>query len=185
MLNAFNLRGQGSQFIESCFITGMTMARHLSTQGIKVVAFLPNLDMYQRQMANELALYKLCCKSSNAKLIHDVKDLPVSAVDLIVCALDDHELFEQERNQPWYRGATRWCRDLRSPVLAIDPLASPLSPTVQYKACIVPGLPLWYNDVGKIHMVNLAIPSKVYKDVGITFQPPFGAKSFVTLEPVS
>lgn len=164
---------------------GMTMARHLSAQGIKVVTFLPHLDLYQRQMANELALYKLCCKSSNAKLIHDVKDLPVSTVDLIVMALDDHDLFEQERNQPWYRGASRWCRDLRSPVLAIDPLASPISSTVHYRACVVPGLPLWYTDVGKIHMVNLAIPSKVYKDVGINFQPPFGAKSFVILEPVS
>ena len=78
---------------------------------------------------------------------------------------------------------------------------------------MVPGLPLWYEiylfcafynktffrenhfffnfsryegtEVGKIHMVNLAIPNKVYKDVGISFQPPFGAKSFVTLEPLS
>ena len=166
----------------------MTMARHLSTQGIRVVTFLPHLDLYQRQMANELALYKLCCKSSNAKLINDIKELSqLPPVDLVIMALDDHDLWEQERNQPWHRGATRWCKDLRSPVLAIDPLAAPISSPVNYRASVVPGLPLWYEgiDVGKIHMVNLAIPNKVYKDVGITFHPPFGAKSFVTLEPLS
>ena len=76
------------------FFPGMTMARHLSTQGIKVVTFLPHLDLYQRQMANELALFKLCCKSSNAKLIQEVKELPQSTVDLVVMALDDHELWE-------------------------------------------------------------------------------------------
>jgi len=165
---------------------GMTMARHLSTQGIKVVTFLPHLDLYQRQMANELALFKLCCKSSNAKLIQEVKELPQSTVDLVVMALDDHELWEQEKTQPWHRGAARWCRDLRSPVLGIDPLAAS-NTSVTCRASVVPGLPLWYEgpDVGKIHMVNLAIPNKVYKDVGISFQPPFGAKSFVTLEPLS
>ena len=34
-------------------------------------------------------------------------------------------------------------------------------------------------------MVNLAIPAKVYKDVGIAFHPPFGAKTYVTLDPVA
>ena len=27
--------------------------------------------------------------------------------------------FQQEKTQPWHRGAARWCRDLRSPVLGI------------------------------------------------------------------
>ena len=27
--------------------------------------------------------------------------------------------FQQEKTQPWHRGAARWCQDLRSPVLGI------------------------------------------------------------------
>ena len=167
---------------------GLAVSRHLATQGIKTVAFFPQLELYQRNLANELALYKLCCKGgSQSKLIQDVKDLPSCTVDLVVMALDDHDLWEQERSQPWHRAAMRWCKDLRAPVLAIDPLASPISHPVAYKASLVPGLPLWHESIhsaGKIHMVNLAVPSKVYKDVGISYQSPFGAKSYVTLEPM-
>ena len=132
---------------------GMAIGRHLASQGVKTITFFPQLDLYQRQLANELALYKLCCKSgSGSKLIHEVKELPQSAVDLVVMALDDHDLWEQERSQPWHRGAVRWCRDLRAPVLALDPLASPLPLPLSYKASVVPGLPLWYEgpDYGQV-----------------------------------
>jgi len=167
---------------------GMAISRHLASQGVKIITFFPQLDLYQKQLANELALYKLCCKSgSGSKLIHEVKELPQNAVDLVVMALDDHDLWEQERSQPWHRGAIRWCRDLRAPVLALDPLGSPLPLPLPYKASVVPGLPLWYegSDYGQLYMVNLAIPAKVYKDVGIAFHPPFGAKTYVTLDPVA
>ena len=132
---------------------GMAIGRHLASQGVKTITFFPQLDLYQRQLANELALYKLCCKSQGSKLIHEVKELPQgTAVDLVVMALDDHDLWEQERNQPWHRGAVRWCRDLRAPVLALDPLASPLPLPLPYKASVIPGLPLWYEgaDYGQV-----------------------------------
>ena len=132
---------------------GMAIGRHLASQGVKTITFFPQLDLYQRQLANELNLYKLCCKSQGSKLIHEVKELPQgTAVDLVVMALDDHDLWEQERNQPWHRGAVRWCRDLRAPVLALDPLASPLPLPLPYKASVIPGLPLWYEgtDYGQV-----------------------------------
>ena len=55
---------------------------------------------------------------------------------------------------------------------------------------MLPGLPIWYGawetgdsggGVGNLYMVNLAIPAKVYKDVGINYASPFGAKTFITL----
>ena len=156
---------------------GMAISRHLASQGVKIITFFPQLDLYQKQLANELALYKLCCKSgSGSKLIHEVKELPQNAVDLVVMALDDHDLWEQERSQPWHRGAVRWCRDLRAPVLALDPLASPLPLPLPYKASVVPGLPLWYegSDYGQviIHLLFTHSDShclKITQNVAIEF----------------
>jgi len=165
---------------------GLAISRHLASQGVKTMAFFPQLELYQHNLANELALYKLCCKGSMSKLVQDVKDLPSCTLDLIIMALDDHDLWQQERSQPWHRGVVRWCKEQRCPIFGIDPLASPISQPITFKASLTPGLPLWHDgsQTGKIHMVNLAVPAKVYKDVGISYQSPFGAKSYVTLEPV-
>jgi len=165
---------------------GLAMSRHLASQGVKTLVFLPQLELYQHNLANELALYKLCCKGSLSKLVQDVKDLPNCTVDLIIMALDDHDLWQQERSQPWHRGVVKWCKEQRCPVFGIDPLASPIPQPITFKASLIPGLPLWHDGThtGKIHMVNLAVPAKVYKDVGISYQSPFGAKSFVILDPV-
>ena len=55
---------------------------------------------------------------------------------------------------------------------------------------MLPGLPIWHGTpsdisdsggVGKLYMVNLAVPTKVYRDVGINYTSPFGAKTFITL----
>lgn len=167
---------------------GLAISRHLASQGVKTSAFFPKLELYQHNLANEFELYKLCCKggSNLAKLVQDVKLLPSCTVDLIIMALDDHDLWQQERSQPWHRGVVSWCKEQRCPILGIDPLASPISQPITFKASLIPGLPLWHDGshTGKIHMVNLAVPAKVYKDVGITYQSPFGAKSFITLDPV-
>ena len=63
-----------------------------------------------------------------------------------------------------------------------------------HQASVLPGLPIWYGSweasdsgggVGKLYLVNMAIPSKVYKDVGINYASPFGAKTFITLHGTS
>lgn len=164
----------------------MAISRHLATQGVKTVAFFPQIELYPRNLANELALYKLCCKSSGSKLIQEFRDLPDGAVDLVIMALEDHDFWEQERNQAWHRGAMKWCKDQRAPVVAVDPLSSPVSHTLAYKASLVPGLPLLLdgNHSGNIYMINLAIPNKIYSSVGITYQSPFGARSYITLDPI-
>ncbi len=156
-------------------------------QGVKTFAYLPDLPLYPPHMQSELALYKLCCKGGSSKWSNQLKDLPVGgSVDLVVMALDDHEIWEQEQGQGWHKGAVRWCHEIKAPVLGIDPLASPHSPPVTFKASLLPGLPLWHEGsaAGKVYMVNLAIPNKVYKDVGISYQSPFGAKTFVALDRV-
>ena len=71
-------------------------------------------------------------------------------------ALDDHDLWQQERSQPWHRGVVRWCKEQRCPIFGIDPLASPISQPITFKASLTPGLPLWHDgsQTGKIHMVR-------------------------------
>jgi hypothetical protein len=58
------------------------------------------------------------------------RDLPQGSVDLIVRAMEDQEMWQQERCQPWHRAAVAWAEARRTPVLAIDPpLALPASST--------------------------------------------------------
>ena len=57
-----------------------------------------------------------------------MKDLPVSSVDVILLALDDHEMLQQERTKPWHRAGIAWARSPGSGaappvVIAIDPLS--------------------------------------------------------------
>ena len=55
------------------------------------------------------------------KVVTKDKDLPKGSVDLIVTAMEDQEMWSQERCQPWHRSATAWAEACRSTVLEIDP----------------------------------------------------------------
>ncbi len=45
-------------------------------------------------------------------------------MDLIIVALEDHEMWQQERSQPWLKSAKKWAEErARAPVMAIDPPA--------------------------------------------------------------
>jgi hypothetical protein len=50
-------------------------------------------------------------------------ELPSTPVDLIITALEDHEMWQQERSQPWIKSARKWEEGSRAPVMAIDPPA--------------------------------------------------------------
>ena len=109
--------------------------RHLASQGVRTCAYLPSLPFYPPHIDSELALYKLCLKKNFNTLCLDVKDLPSTSVDVILLALDDHEMLQQERTKPWHRAGIAWARSPGSgaapPVMiAIDPL----SPHQGYKA---------------------------------------------------
>ena len=75
-------------------------------------------------------------------------------------------------------------------VVAIDPLTPQQAKAeLSIKASVLPGCPpLWYpasnpakNALGKLYMSNLALPHKVYKDVGISYTSPFGAKTCIPI----
>ena len=94
-------------------------------------------------------------------------DLPPTPVDLIICSLEDHEMWQQERQQPWFISAQVWAQECRAPVLAIDPPSGPVDPALPAKISLVPGLPLWHGDGsnsnGRVYMVNLGLPKMLYR----------------------
>ncbi len=54
----------------------------------------------------------------------------------MVCALEDHEMWPQERRQPWLAHAQKWALESRAPVLSIDPPNRPNEPVLPSKVVI-------------------------------------------------
>jgi len=175
---------------------GLASLRHLASQGVRTVAYLPPFPMYPAGVDAELNLYKLCLKKNEHVLVHEAAtDLTShSDADLVLLALDDHEMPDQERSQPWHRAAVAWAKGHAKAggVVALDPL-SQARPELPIKASVLPGCPpLWYGgrrqsgdantaSHGKLYMANLGLPTKVYRDVGISYASPFGAKTLIPI----
>jgi len=155
---------------------GLAAARHLASHGVKTQVFLPDAAKYPSQVESELRLYRL----TGGKVVTRAGQLPATTVDLIVTALEDQEMWSQERCQPWHRAATAWAQGCRAPVLAVDPPPQP--PSLDIKMSLTWGLPLSHSpQAGKLYLVNLGIPRNIYKEVGIKFSSPFGAKFVIPL----
>jgi len=155
---------------------GLASARHLASHGVKTQVLLPEASRYPQPLDTELRLYRL----TGGKVVTKARDLPSGAVDMIVMAMEDLEMWSQERCQPWHRAAISWAESNRAPVLAIDPPPHP--PPLDIKMSLAWGLPLSYSpQSGKLYLVNLGIPKNIYKEVGIKFSSPFGAKFVIPL----
>ncbi|XP_033221963.1 enhancer of mRNA-decapping protein 3 isoform X2 [Belonocnema kinseyi] len=147
---------------------GVNCARQLSSHGVKTVVYIENSeDVFLLQ---ELSLYKL----TGNKVESDVKRLP-TVVDLIVVALCE------ENSSNTVKSVTRWANNNRAPILAIEP-PSCGTPGVLSKFSMLGALPLAHcADNGRLYLCNLALPNKVFSDVGITYRSPFGPKFVIPL----
>jgi len=155
---------------------GLAAARHLASHGVKTQVFLPDAAKYPSCVETELRLYRL----TGGKVVCSPGQLPSTTVDLIVVALEDQEMWSQERCQPWHRAATKWAQGSRAPVLAVDPPPQP--PSLDIKMTLTWGLPLSHSpQSGKLYLANLGLPRNVYKEVGITWRSPYGAKFVIPL----
>merc|ERR1711997_1296120 len=81
-----------------------------ASQGVRTCAYLPSLPFYPPEIDGELALYNLCVKKNFNSVCFDVKDLPSTSVDIVLLALDDHEMLHQERSKPWHRAGIAWAK---------------------------------------------------------------------------
>lgn len=147
---------------------GINCARQLSSYGVKTIVFVENAeDVFLLQ---ELSLYKL----TDNKVETKIKNLP-TLVDMVVVALCD------EDSPRIISPIAKWASSNRAPVLAIEPPATG-TPGIPSRFSLVGALPLSHCiDNGRLYLCNLALPNRVYSDVGITYRSPFGSKSVIAL----
>ncbi len=107
-------------------------------------------------------------------------DLPRKPVDVIINALIGHSDSGAASHQEWYQSVTEWANQNKASVLAIDPPAEGSS--IKAKWSMALGLPLRYADnCGQVYLCDLAIPQKIFKEVGITYRSPFAHKFVIPL----
>lgn len=151
---------------------GINCARQLSSHGVKTYVYVESSeDVFLLQ---ELSLYRL----TGHRVETDVKKLPAVA-DLIIVAL--HEAPVRAGAAGTLSPVAKWANNNRASVLAIEPPATG-TPGIVSKYSLVSGLPLAHClENGRLYLCNLALPGKVFSEVGITYRSPFGPKFVIPL----
>lgn len=158
-------------FNEKLAEVGLITGRQLASHGLKVMIYVKTATISERQ-SHELELYT----ATGNDFTCDVSELPAS--DLVILACTGAE--------PLPADLVAWLAASRSPILAIDPPTGGIK-DVPIKCSLLPILPI--EDVGtaggKLYLANLTIPLKFFRDSGIKYSPPFGAKFVIPLHDVS
>lgn len=150
---------------------GMSAARQLASYGVITIVYQSEPLLYHPESARECLLYKL----TGNKITDNIQDLPVSGVDMIVMALAN----EETTYVPSV--AALWANENKASILAIDPPISG-TPTVQAKYSVIPVLPLSFSTTnGKLYLVNLALPQKIFSELNIRYKTPFGHRFIIPL----
>lgn len=158
---------------------GISCGRHLANHDVEVILFLPSFVKMHESVISEISLFS----RTSGKQVSNVRDLPMSPIDLVINCLDCHENLLL-REQPWYRSAANWANQNRAPVLSIDPPVSEQDQTVEAKWTLSLGLPLpLVERESRLYLCDIGIPKLVFQEVGISYQSPFGCKFVVPLHP--
>lgn len=147
---------------------GVNCARQLSSHGVKTVVYVQNSENVS--LLQELSLYKLTGNKVETKV-----DKLSSAVDLILVALSE------EHSPRTITAVSKWVNSSRAPVLAIEPPSSG-TPGISSKFSLLGALPLSHSpDNGRLYLCNLALPDRVFTEVGIAYKSPFGPKFVIPI----
>ncbi|XP_061173200.1 enhancer of mRNA-decapping protein 3-like [Saccostrea echinata] len=155
---------------------GVNCARQLSNHNVKVQVFMPGHVKVPAYMEDELTLFD----SSEGKRTASLKDLPSSAVDIIINAMDTHEN-TQYKQQGWFIASTEWANHNRAPVLSIDPPANGASVQSKWSICICLPLTGKEGNSSQVYLCDLGFPKKVFTDHGIKYISPFSHKFIIPL----
>ncbi|XP_056621927.1 enhancer of mRNA-decapping protein 3-like isoform X2 [Triplophysa dalaica] len=156
---------------------GVSCGRHLANHEVDVIVFLPNCVKMQETVTTELMLFN----QTSGRHVQNIRDLPVTPVDLVINCLDSHEsIFLGE--QPWYQAAADWANQNRAPVLSVDPPISGHHHAVEARWCLCLGLPLPLSQgEGRVYLCDIGLPQQVFHDVGIDYVSPFGSRFVIPL----
>lgn len=147
---------------------GVNCARQLSTHGIKTVVYVENSENIN--LLQELSLYKMTGNKVETRI-----EKLAPFVDLIIVALCE------EDSPRIVSPVSKWVENNRAPVISIDPPSSG-TPGILSKISLLGALPLSHDQSnGRLYLCNLALPNKVFSDVGITYRSPFGPKFVIPL----
>ncbi|XP_014212962.1 enhancer of mRNA-decapping protein 3 isoform X2 [Copidosoma floridanum] len=147
---------------------GINCARQLSSHGVKTVVYVESSeDVFLLQ---ELSLYR----HTGHRVETEIMNLPPVA-DLIIVALCE------EKSPRRVAPIAKWVSNNKASVLAIEPPSSG-TPGIVSKYCLVSGLPLAHcPENGRLYLCNLALPAKLFAEIGITYRSPFGPKFVIPL----
>jgi enhancer of mRNA-decapping protein 3 len=140
---------------------GLSTARQLASHGLKVMVYVKT-SSHSEKSSKELELFT----ASGNDFTGNVKDLFAS--DLVIMSVTSMNQNSQ---------IIRYITENRAPVMAIDPPATGIS-EITIRNAVLPILPLddIHNTCGKLHLVNISISEKFFKDAGIKYSPFFGSK---------
>ncbi|KAF2362439.1 YjeF N-terminal domain [Trinorchestia longiramus] len=168
---------------------GLNTARQLLTHHITTTVVTPSSTTASAApplpFTQEMKLYSLC----GGSLLHNPAGVsPV--IDLIIDARLDHSGAPSTNgsHNEWLGEVTGWAQRQNCPVLALDPPSHNCTVhrrlVLPARALVVAALPLVYTETqGKVYLVKLALPTRVYDELGITYASPFKSKFMVTLHP--
>ena len=185
--------------LDSSSAIGLAIARNLANHRVRVAVCVPQklVELHSKMplLSTEMKLLKL----TDAKIVNSINDLPSTPTDVIVSALDASISGGlSSANDDWFRGVIQWANQNKAPILAVDPSgtasAHPPSDPLQAKWSLQFTLPLTStkkdvdvpfsatpNSSPQLYLCDLGIPRKVFRETGIQYQSPFGAKSFIAL----
>lgn len=145
---------------------GLSAARQLASHGLKVMVYV-KLSSQSDKSSKELELFT----ATGNDITSNVKDLFVS--DLVILSV---------RNMNQNSQIVRYINDNRIQVMAIDPPATGIA-EITIKNAVIPILPLddIYVTCGQLHLVNLCLSEKFFKDAGVKYSPIFGSKFMIPL----
>jgi enhancer of mRNA-decapping protein 3 len=145
---------------------GLSTARQLASHGLKVMVYV-KLSSSSDKSSKELELFT----ATGNDITSNVKDLFVS--DLVILSV---------RHMNQNSQIVRYINDNRAQVMAIDPPATGIA-EINLRNAVIPILPLddINNTCGQLHLVNLCLSEKFYKDAGVKYSPIFGSRFIIPL----
>lgn len=145
---------------------GLATARQLASHGLKVMVYVKT-SSHSDKNSKELELFT----ATGNDFTGNPKDLFPS--DLVIMSVTGMNQNSQ---------IIRYVQQNRAQVMAIDPPATGIS-EIPIRNAVLPILPLddTHNTCGMLHLVNICISEKFFKDAGIKYSPVFGSKFVIPL----